>query len=310
VFGTPPPPGWYPDPAGAERAERRWDGQQWSGDVRLPAAAVGRPGGGAGAALGPAGPPGQSGAPAAASAGVGSAAPGTVGAGPARIPVRAVWWALLGLLVGELVGSIVAGLVSMGTGSVTGAVPTLFGELGLWAGMLGSCLYVSRRYGSGSLVRDFALRIRPVDLLFGTGAGLVGLVVSDVVGAGFAGSRFAGSNTQILTGQKGNGAGFVIVTLIVALGAPMFEELFFRGLIRTALASRLGPTGAVWAQAGLFGLAHYEPGSGLGNISVMVAIGCFGVVLGYTAKLTGRLGGGMVAHSLFNTLAAIAILVS
>jgi membrane protease YdiL (CAAX protease family) len=33
-----------------------------------------------------------------------------------------------------------------------------------------------------------------------------------------------------------------------------------------------------------------------------------GVVLGYTAKLTGRLGAGMLAHCLFNLLAVALVL--
>ncbi len=101
----------------------------------------------------------------------------------------------------------------------------------------------------------------------------------------------------------------MLVTLIAAVGAPFFEELFFRGLLRTALAARFGRHGAVWGQAVLFGFAHYGEAQGLGNVSVVLALILLGVVLGYTAMLTGRLGAGIVAHSLFNLTAAVTIFV-
>jgi membrane protease YdiL (CAAX protease family) len=270
-----PPPGWYPDPVPPSAGLRWWDGNQWT---RATA-----PG-----SSGPAGEP---------------------PAEPPRptIPLRAAWWALFGLAVGEIVGGILAGIAAAITGSTSSAVVTLVGEFGLWGGMLGSCIMVSRRYGTSSLRRDFTLGLRRRDLWPGLIVAVSGTVLSAVASTVFAGSRFAGSNTQIISGQKGDGAGFVIVTLIVALGAPFFEELFFRGLVRTALATRLGPGRAIVAQGVLFGLAHYEPSNGWGNVSVIATIAALGMILGYTALRTRRLGAGMVGHGLFNLIAAISI---
>ncbi|MDA8283332.1 MAG: type II CAAX endopeptidase family protein, partial [Actinomycetota bacterium] len=229
---------------------------------------------------------------------------------PARtVPLRAMWWAVLGFVVGEVLGGVLALAVVLASGAkVTSAGATLAGEAGLWAGLLGAVVFVSRHEGSGSLRRDFGFAFRPIDLLYGLGAAVAGLIVADLVELAFSGTRFAGSNTQILSGQRGNGLGYAVVTIIVAAGAPVVEELFFRGLIRTALAARLGPQGAIWGQAVLFGLAHTGGAHGLGNVSVVVAIGLLGVVLGYTAHFSRRLAGGMVAHSLFNLTAALTIL--
>jgi membrane protease YdiL (CAAX protease family) len=293
-----PPPGWYDDPWPAPpgvRNIRWWDGQRWSGDVRssaAPAAAAPWPTSGGG-------PPVPAGGDSVAAR-----------ARRSEIPTRAVWWGLLGLLVGEIIGGITGGIAAAVTGSSTGAATTLVGEIGLWAGMLGSCLLVSHRYATGSLRDDFGLSFKTSDIGAGLGAAAIGLVLSVLVGSLFANSRFSGTNTQIITGQRHNRAGFAVVTVIVAIGAPVFEELFFRGLIRLALASRLGPIGAVWGQAALFGLAHFQPNTGLRNVSVVVAIGCLGVVLGYTAYLTGRLGAGIIAHGTFNTIVTIAVLAS
>jgi membrane protease YdiL (CAAX protease family) len=132
-------------------------------------------------------------------------------------------------------------------------------------------------------------------------------VLADIVIAVFQHSRFAGTNTQILTGQKDNSVTYVLISIMVAVGAPFFEELFFRGFLRTALQTRLGSHGAVFAQAALFGLAHLGEVSGWANVSIVLAMFSLGVVLGYTAKFTGRLVPGMAAHCLFNLVAVISL---
>lgn len=280
-----PPPGWYADPVTSSGGLRWWDGTAWTAQVASP------PGG----SPWPASPPAHD-------------AQGSVSR--RAIPAGAAWWALLGLAVGEVIGGILAGIGSAFTGNSSSAVVVLLGEIGLWGGMLGSCVVVSRKYGTSSLARDFGLKVRPTDIWPGLGVAAVGTVLSAVASGVFAGSRFAGSNTQIITGQRHNGGGFAVVILVVALGAPFFEELFFRGMIRTALATRVGPVRAVLAQAVLFGLAHYEPSNGWGNVSVILTITVLGVVLGYVATRTGRLGAGMIGHGLFNLIAAVAILTS
>jgi membrane protease YdiL (CAAX protease family) len=225
------------------------------------------------------------------------------------LPARAAWWGAAGGLVGIVLGGIGAAIGQSITGSSSSALSDLLGEAGLWAAMFATVVLVSRRYGSGSLRRDYGLAMKRMDLLWGICAWVAALLASGLVLEIFSGTRFAGTNDQILTQQKGHEAGVVVVSLIVALGAPFFEELFFRGFLRTALQSRFGGHGAVWIQAAFFGLAHTgEAGKALGNVSVVLAMFFVGVVLGYTAKLTGRLGAGMIAHGLFNLVAVISVL--
>jgi membrane protease YdiL (CAAX protease family) len=214
------------------------------------------------------------------------------------------------LAAGLVVGSILAAVVAAITGSTTGSGTTLAGEIGLWSGMASAAVVVSRWFGSGSLRNDFGLALGWRDTGPGAIALVVGLVVTSLVALAFSGTRFAGSNTQIITGQKHNGVGFAIVAVVVAVGAPAFEELFFRGVLRTSLAGRFGSHAAVWGQAALFGLAHYQPTAGLGNVSVIVIVGALGVVLGYTARATRRLGPGMIAHGLFNSIQVVIVLTS
>jgi hypothetical protein len=194
------------------------------------------------------------------------------------------------------------------THSQTSATSDLLGEAGLWVAMFGTALFVSRRYGT-RMSTDYGLAFRPRDIPWGLFAAACALVTVQAVIIVFAHTRFAGNNLDIITKQKGHEIGFAVVSLLVAIGAPFFEELFFRGFLRTALQERFGGHGAVWLQAVLFGLAHLgEASTELGNVSVVLAMVAVGATLGYTAKLTKRLGAGMVAHCLFNLVAVVSVL--
>ncbi len=267
-----PAPGWYPDPAG-QVAVRWWDGRSWT------------------PAVAPYPPPGSDPTP---------------GAERRLFPAHAGWLGVAGVLFGLFAGGILQIVASVIVPGST-AAQILVGELGLWLGLGATCVVASHRYGTASLSRDFQWRVRVVDLAYGPLAAVACVVVAGLIGGAFQGTRFSGSNTDIITSQRGNTVGVAVVTVIAAVGAPVFEELFFRGFLRTSLASRLG-SGAIWAQAILFGFAHYQFGLGLGNVSVVTATAGIGVVLGYTAHLTRRLGAGTIAHGLFNLFVTLSII--
>ena len=209
------------------------------------------------------------------------------------------------MAVGFVLGGILEGLALVAFPG-SGAAQILMSVAGLWTGLFGTCVFVSRKYGTGRLTDDFGLGIRPSDIWAGLLAALACFFVVGVVGGIFAGTRFHGSNTNIIRNQQGNTAGVAVVTLIVAIGAPFFEELFFRGFLRRAFAARIG-LASIPAQAVCFGLAHYQFGLGLGNVSIVTATAALGVVLGYTAHVTKRLGAGMIAHGLFNFVVTLTI---
>jgi uncharacterized protein len=225
---------------------------------------------------------------------------------PATLPLRAAWLGVAGILAGFLLGGVLQGL-ALAVFPGSSAAGTLVGEIGLWVGLGGTCVVACRRFGTDSLVRDLGWRVRRADLAYGPAVATACVVVAGSVGAAFYGTRFAGTNTEIITNQKGNTVGVAIVTLIAAIGAPVFEELFFRGFLRQCFVRRFG-VGAVWIQAMFFGLAHYQFGLGLGNVSVCAATAGIGVVLGYTAYLTGRLGSDTIAHGLFNLFVTLSII--
>lgn len=265
-----PAPGWYADPGG-QGGYRWWDGNRWTAET----------------------------------SGLQTERPHEDEPPRRCIPARAAWWGLVGAVAG-LVFSGILQLIATGIFPGSDAATVLFGEIGLWAALAGTCVLVSRAYGTGRLSEDFGLRFDRSDVAVGIGASILLLIVAGVIGGLFAHTSFRGSNTSIIDKQNGNTVGVVIVALVAAVGAPIFEELFFRGFLRRALASRIGGA-AVWAQALLFGIAHYQFGIGWQNISVMVAITGLGIVLGYVAQRTGRLAAGMIAHGLFNLFVTLTI---
>ena len=96
---------------------------------------------------------------------------------------------------------------------------------------------------------------------------------------------------------------------IVCVGAPFFEELFFRGVVQGVLTRRWGARVAIVVQALMFALVHYRRGMPLAltvaTWSQIAVVGLFLAVLKWRYE---RLSPGMVAHGLFNALAMVALL--
>ena len=91
-----------------------------------------------------------------------------------------------------------------------------------------------------------------------------------------------------------------VLFLFLAVGAPLVEELFFRGLLLRSLARRFGPVVATLGSAVAFGLAHFE-------LLQLAALILFGLVLALLAERTGRLGPGIVAHATFNAATVLTL---
>lgn len=232
---------------------------------------------------------------------------------PQQTAPRAPRWGvgdfLLGLVVGLTLSSIFASLWLSLTGekqlSLAGQG---FSQIGLWTGMVGSVVFASRRKGAGNLGEDFGFRARWSDI--GLGAG-VAVVVQLVVLPGLAyllrpllGQPEVSGPVKDLLDQA-SGPAFLGLVASVAVGAPLVEELFFRGLLLRSLQRRLGDGWAVALSAITFGLAHASNMPADGVVLVVVSLTVFGAVLAVVALRTGRLGPGMVAHGLFNLLTVL-----
>jgi membrane protease YdiL (CAAX protease family) len=184
--------------------------------------------------------------------------------------------------------------------------------LGLWAGFIGSAWLASGVRGTKRFSVDLGLRFRWIDLV-GLPIGVGGQILVALMYVPIAqhvhdfNQRF-NAPSQRLTGGS-HGVGFAVIALFTVLGAPFFEELFFRGVLLRSLARLFGTIGgfvgpalAIVVTGVLFGLAHAESLQLLG-------LAVFGIILSIVSYRTGRLGMNMVAHATFNLLAVAAAVV-
>lgn len=177
----------------------------------------------------------------------------------------------------------------------------------LWVGLLGAPVMAARLKGQGA-VSDFGLRFRPLDVPVGVGIGVVcQFVLVPLVSLPWL--TLLGKSSEDLSGPARDLAdkatdpvGIVLLVLITVIGAPVVEELFFRGLLQRSVGRRLGGIGAVVVTSLVFGLTHFQ----LLQFPALIA---FGAVLGALALRTGRLGPGIVAHLTFNAVTIVALLV-
>lgn len=179
--------------------------------------------------------------------------------------------------------------------------------VGLWIPLLGAAWLASTAFGTRSVPRDLGFRFERADLGWGLLVGIAGLVAA--TGVQWALSAFpelVGTNTNFIEDQSSTVPGAIVVALSTMVGAPLVEELFFRGLLQRAMAG-LGAL-AVVLQAVVFGAIHVTPSEGLGNVGIVLGVGVFGLVLGVAVRRFGRLGPAIVGHALFNAAAVIPLL--
>jgi membrane protease YdiL (CAAX protease family) len=179
-------------------------------------------------------------------------------------------------------------------------------EVPLWAGLLGAPLWATYRKGRRSLTEDFGLRVEPSDVWTGLGAGVVGqlllsaLLTNLYVLLGVDRDK-VGETAKRLTSDTHNAVDVILLVLVVVVAAPIFEELFYRGLWLRSIERRLGSTWAIVLSALVFALVHFEPYD-------FPALFGFGLILGWLAVRSGRLGPGIWAHVAFNAFTVVVLL--
>jgi membrane protease YdiL (CAAX protease family) len=188
------------------------------------------------------------------------------------------------------------------------AVELILSQLGLWSGLLGACLYVSKRRGTGSFATDFGWQFRRIDAGLGLAGSIAGRVVAGVVVAPIPVSfRHVRAPDRSVFERVAHGpAAWITLIAIVCVGAPLIEELFFRGLLQTRLVDVAGPAGGIVIASVLFGAAHMIAWQGWVTVVYAIAIAGGGLVLGLMRHVSSRLGPGIAAHAFFNAQAVVA----
>jgi len=234
-----------------------------------------------------------------------------------------VLFALIGFVIGEVVAYLFVVLAAAlaGDSGQLSRIETMAAPpewyigmslVGLWIGFFAGPWIASRARGTGRLLNDLGVRFRPIDAI-GIVIGVGCQYAIDLAYAPFiTNSAKFGAPTQRLTGAS-HGAGFVVIAILTVVGAPFFEELFFRGLLFKGLARlfssnapkpstrrKVGVVAAVVCDGLLFGLAH-------GEWEQLAGLAAFGIVLAIVSYRTNRLGMNMVSHASFNLVAILAV---
>jgi hypothetical protein len=177
---------------------------------------------------------------------------------------------------------------------------TAVGGLILYAIVLVVVLFLVRGLDHREVL---ALRAPP-SLLRATGWVLAGLAAVAVVNAVLSPFLDAGKDQGLVpTGWEPQHAGaFVANFVVVALVAPIVEELTFRGFGVSAFSSFVGPVAVVLWVGIAFGVWH-------GLVVAFAALAALGAIFAVVRLRTNSVYPTMVMHAIFNATALIAAVV-
>lgn len=223
-------------------------------------------------------------------------------------------WGLAPPVVGFVAGLVLAVVVGSTVFAITGteSLATLVASLaGLWVGYLGAAVFATQRPMTDGVAPALRLRFRPVDAGLGIAAGLLASVVVVrlvylllvLVGLVSTDDLEALSDPAERVSGLATGPGWVLLFVLVGVGAPVVEEIFYRGLVQPVLIQRLGPAPGIALTAMVFGAAHQQA-------LQFPALAAFGAILGWLAWRWGRLGPAIVAHVAFNLLTLVQLAVT
>ena len=168
-----------------------------------------------------------------------------------------------------------------------------------WSAYLGGMWYASQSAGSGDPVADYGISFAPVDLVGIAIGALCQLVLVSLVylplealwPGTFTEDRLQENARDLV--DRASGGSVVLLVVLVVVGAPIVEELFYRGLLQRSLVAQFSDALVVVGVAAVFALVHFRPVEYPGLF-------VFGLVLGVCAVLTDRLGLPIITHMSFN----------
>ncbi len=223
--------------------------------------------------------------------------------------LRVPRWGLWDVLI-MLVGTIgVAAVVGLALPSLNAddppAAPLLLAVVAPWLALAGWPILVTSWRGNGARI-DLGLRLTWPDVGRGAVGGLVAWLVLAVLAVAMMAvtgdfTSAAGDAAAELL-RDGNRIVILGFAVAVVVGAPVVEELAFRGLLFNSLRKRgLSSTWTILITAIAFACFHFEP------IRLPILLG-MGLVLGILRARTSALGAPIIAHMLVNAPGAVFIL--
>ena len=227
-------------------------------------------------------------------------------------PVRIRWglpdfgWAWVAIIFGQVVvGALVFAARGLKLNHRTDAIDIAVITAGSAALTVAIMASISSRKGQRSLFADFGLWIRFRDwpwLFAGVGLQLVATGAVQIINS-VGGTQPEQDVARAL--QHSGSIGRLLGALAVVIGAPLAEELLFRGLLLRSLLRRMSAPPAALLCGALFAAAHLlDPNAAVFFAPLMLV----GVVSSMRAIRTGELSQSLLLHAGFNLLSAVILL--
>ena len=217
-----------------------------------------------------------------------------------RIPRWGLWDVFWGLIAAVFIGVGVAAALLVVDAPV--GLQILVGVSVPWLALGGWPLLVTAWRGNGPVI-DLGLRLTWSDVGWGAVGGFASLVLAAVAAAITAvfvpdlTSTAAEAADELLADSSR--LAITLFALMVMVGAPIVEEIFFRGLLFASLRKRgLGAVLTIVISALVFAGFHFEP------LRFFVLLPT-GLVLGWVRWKTGSTGAAIVTHGLLNAPGAV-----
>lgn len=171
----------------------------------------------------------------------------------------------------------------------------------LWIPFVVALTVVSSRWGSGRFADDYRIRFRAVDLVgipIGIASQLILLPLLYVPLRSIWPDTFASEDVEERARQlwdRADGVWVIALVIVVVIGAPLIEEIVYRGLILQSLQGRINEVLALIVSSLWFAAIHLQPVE-------LPGLFAFALVLGACYLVTGRLSSSILAHAAFNAV--------
>jgi membrane protease YdiL (CAAX protease family) len=177
-------------------------------------------------------------------------------------------------------------------------------QVPLWLVLVAVPVWFAAKRGRG-VVADLGLRAKAIDAPVGLAVGVASqlLLVPGLYWLLFTliGEQDVSAAARQLTDRATDPLSVVLVFVIVGIGAPIAEEIFFRGMALPIFGRKLQARWAVFASGAFFAATHFQ-------LLQFPALLVFGIVLGWLTVRTRRLGPALWAHLGFNVIAAAGLI--
>lgn len=213
-------------------------------------------------------------------------------------------WAFI-VLIAWLFLNVIAGIAVIALGKSDNAVAfgLLFSTMLPWLALAGGPLLVAKLTGNGPII-DYGLRFRWRFVWWGLLYGVISIVVAFALATVTTKiwGTFDSNAGEQLKGAKENSVAFVGLLIAAGIGAPIVEELMFRGLIFGGFAKlRVIPIFNVLLTSAIFAAIHFEP-------KRFLLLAGIGIVLACARWHTGSTITSMVAHMTNNSLSVVGLI--